>query len=52
MISRNVTTHFRCLGNLLIGKGATATSQGCETNMPGQGTIRADEGAIRVDQYF
>ena len=52
MISRNVTTHFRCLGNLLIGKGATATSQGCDTNMSGQGTIRADEEAIRVDQYF
>ena len=52
MISRNVTTHFRCLGNLLIGKGAKATSQGCETNMPRRDTIRDDEGTIRVDQYF
>ena len=32
------------LGNLLIGKGAIATSQGREANMPGQGKIRTGEG--------
>ena len=33
------------LGNLLIGKGVIATSQG-------SGTIRASKGAFRAGQYF
>ena len=36
------------LRNLLIGKCATATSQGCEANTPGRCTIRACEGTIRA----
>ena len=31
------------LGNLLTGKGAIATSEEREANMPGRGTIRADQ---------
>ena len=48
------------LGNLLTGKGVTATSQGCEwleilatqANISGRGTIRAGEGTIRTGQDF
>ena len=40
------------LGNLITGKEAIATSQGCEANMPGQGTLRAGEGTIRAGQDF
>ena len=35
-------------GNLLTGKGAIATSQGCKPNMPGQSTIRVDESTVRA----
>ena len=40
------------LGNLLTVKGTIVTSQGCGANMPGRGTIRADEGTIRTSQDF
>ena len=47
------------LVNLLTGKGAIATSQGREANMPGWGTIivsegtfRAGEGIVRASQDF
>ena len=48
------------LWNLLIGKGAIATSQGRKrsktlatpASMPGQGTIRTGEGTIRAGQDF
>ena len=48
------------LGNLLAGKVAIATNQGCErsetlatrANMPRRGTIRAGEGTIRAGQDF
>ena len=39
------TSGANLLGNLLTVKGAIATSQGCEANMPGQGTIRGTVGA-------
>ena len=38
------------LSNLLAGKGAIATSQGHQANMPEPGTIREGEGSIRVDE--
>ena len=40
------------LGNLLTGKTAIAISPGHKANMPGRGTIRADEGTIRAGQDF
>ena len=40
------------LEKLLTGKAAIATSQGRKTKLPGQGTITAVEGTIRVDQDF
>ena len=40
------------LGNLLRGKGAIATSQGCKANMPGRCTIRAGEATIRAGQDY
>ena len=34
------------LGNLLTRKGVKTTILGCKPNMPGQGVMRAGEGAI------
>ena len=34
------------------GKGAIATSQGLEANMPERGAIRADEDTVRAGQNF
>ena len=40
------------LGNLLTGKGAIATSQIREANMPIRGTVRAGEGTVRAGRDF
>ena len=40
------------LGNLLTGKGVTATSQEREANMPERGIIRTGEGTVRAGQDF
>ena len=40
------------LGNLLVGKGLIATSQGQETIRAGEGTLRAGEGIIRAGENF
>ena len=40
------------LGNLSIGKGAIATSQGCKANMPGRGIIGVGEGTIRAESII
>ena len=40
------------LGNLLVGKGLIATSQGQETMRAGEGTLRAGEGIIRSGENF
>ena len=40
------------LGNLLVGKGLIATSQGQETIRAGEGTLRAGEGIIRSGENF
>ena len=37
-------------GNLWIGKGAIATSQGHKVNMLGRGIIGSDEGIFRADE--
>ena len=40
------------LGNLLTGKRAIATRQGCTADVPGRGTISAGESTIRAGQEF
>ena len=40
------------LGNLLIGKGTIATTQGRGIIRGGEDTFRADEGTVRAGQDF
>ena len=40
------------LGNLLIGKGAIATTQGRGIIRAGEDTFRADEGTVRAGKDF
>ena len=46
------TSSASSLGNLLTGKGSIVTSQGRETDMSEQGTIRAAEETTRAGQDF